>query len=166
MNLPAIVDEYRRIRASLIAEYPELVHDTEALTDTLDGLHAAQDVVARFVRQSLEDKAAAEALKALEAKYEQRRERIEKRAEAQRTAAFRLMQAIGERSIKRPEFSLTVAPGRARVLVTDRTLLPDEYWRVKRDPNLDQIRHDLAAGTAVPGTTMSNGEDCLTVRVT
>jgi hypothetical protein len=165
VNLPALVEEYRRIRATLLSEYPELVHDQEALTDTLDGLHAAQDIVARLVRKHLEDKAAAEALKALEKQYEERRERIERRAAAQREAAFKLMQAIGERNIKRPEFTLTVKPGKAKVLVTDRTLLPDNYFRVKRDPDLEQIRHDLASGVHVPGASLSNADECLTVRV-
>lgn len=165
MNLPALVEEYRRIRATLLAEYPELVHDQEALTDTLDGLHAAQDIVARLVRKHLEDIAAAEAVMGLAKLYQERSARLGRRAKAQKEAAFKLMQAIGERSIKRPEFSLSVGPGRAKVLITDRSLLPDQYFRVKREPNLELIGHDIAAGIAVPGATVSNRDDVLTVRV-
>ncbi len=160
-----LAEEYRRIRETLLAQYPELADDAEALADTLDGLTSAHDVIARLIRHSLEDMASSGALRDLEKQYSDRRERLVRRAMARKEAAFKLMSAIGERSIKRPEFSLSIAPGRAKVIVTDRTLLPEDYFRIKREPNLEAIREAIDGGEVVPGATLSNREENLTVRV-
>ena len=159
-----IIEEYRRAKAALLAEYPELAFDSEALSDTLDGSTDAQDLIAKLVRQSLETQAAADGLGGLISDYGLRHDRMEAKAAALKNAAFKIMQAIGERSIKRPEFTLTVHPSRPAVIVTDPDALPTEFIRVKAEPDKKAIAEALKAGP-VPGATLSNGGDCLTVRV-
>lgn len=160
------VDIWNAVKAAILAEHPDLADDDEALFDTVDGLTDAADIVAAIVRQSREDVAAVEALKALIGQYQARAERIAKRAETRKTAALRMMQAMGVRKIERPEFTLSVAQTPPRVIVTDRMLLPDDYWRVKREPDLSLIRDVLkAGGVSVPGATLSNGGETLKVSV-
>jgi len=167
MSAPAaVVATYNRIKAALLENYPELADDAETLTDTLDGLHAGQDMVARLVRQSIEDKASVSALKELEATYAGRRSRLSARSEHQRDAAFDLMEALGERKITRPEFTLSISKGRSSVVISNPDILPNEYWRrPSPEPDKTKIGDALAAGQDVPGATLSNSPEKLTVRI-
>lgn len=158
-----IVGTYQAIRTRLLEEFPDI--DAETLSDTLDGLHGAQDIIASMIRHSLEDKAAAEALKQLESDYAARRQRLSARSEARRKAAFDLMVAIDERRIERPEFTLTIAAGKPSVIVTDDTVLPEQFFRITRTPNKTAVAEALERGAHVPGATWSNAAPHLTVRV-
>lgn len=166
MTVPmAAIEEYRRTRESLLAEYPELAHDAEALQDTLDGVTDAQDLIAKLVRQSLETDALATGLSILVQDYSTRVDRMAAKAAALKNAAFKIMQAIGERSIKRPEFTLTVSPTKPAVQIIDAEAIPEPFIRVKREPNKAAIAAALQAGHNVAGASLSNGGEHLTVRV-
>ena len=161
-----LIEQYKRAKASLLAEYPELVSDPDVVRDTLDGTTEAQDVITKLVKHHLEDKAAAEALKSLEEDYAVRRERLQARSNARKAMALRLMNAIGEKTIVRPEFTLTVSVTRPSVIIIDDELLPEAYVRVKREPDKIKIRTDILAGADIPGAMLDNGSETLIVRTT
>lgn len=156
-------DEYLRIRAALLEEFPELRDDAEALADTLDGEADAPDIIAALVRQSREDEAAATAVGGLARTYAERSARLAHRAEKRREAALRLMQAIELRSLKRPEFTLTVQTYPGKPEVYDEEALPNTCFRYRRSVDFSALKEEMAAGD-VPGARMTNGHEGLVVR--
>ena len=165
MNPIALAETYRRLRLSLVAEYPELALDNDALADTLDGIHGGPDAVVSLARRSKEDEAAAAGIQTLIDQYTSRKNRLIKRAEAERQAAFDLMQEMGLTKIERPEMTLNVQSGQRRVLVTDNHSLPDAYVEIVRQPNRAKIGEALKNGMDVPGATLANANQHLTVRI-
>ena len=167
MTPAAIAESYRRLKAALIAEWPELAFDEQALTDTLDGINGAQDVIAKLIRRSKEDEASVEALKSLEAEYAARRERLSQRAAAQKKAALDLMSECGLAKIERPELTAWIAHSKPRAVVVDDAILPDDLVQVvvQRKPDRDAIKKAMDDGRTVPGVVMSNGSEYLTVRI-
>ena len=164
MSVPAnIVGAYQAIRVRLLEEFPDI--DEETLADTLDGLHGAQDIIASLIRHSLEDKAAVAGLQQLESDYAKRRRRFSARAEARREAAFDLMQALNLRKVERPEFTLSVSPGKPAVIISDQATIPQQYFRVKREPDKAAIAKALEAGERIIGASFCNAAERLTVRV-
>jgi hypothetical protein len=162
-----VIAEYRRQRESLLVEFPELAEDEDALSDTLDGLTEAQDLVARHVRAARHDKANVAALAGIINEDRERKARLERRAEKHLEIATALMEAMGERKIERPDFTASVRALPPKVQILDETALPDGAWRIveKREPDKAEIKRLLETGQEVPGACLSNGGTGLTVRV-
>jgi len=163
-RLAQIAAEYRRHRDALLAAFPELAEDDQALADTLDGETDAIDVIARFIREGREDEAMAAALDAMMKDMGERKQRIKARAERRRGIALSLMQAVGERKIERPDFTASVRSVPPKVEITDEAALPDALCKVTRSPDKAAIKQAIEAGEDVPGAMMSNGTETLTVR--
>lgn len=163
-RIARLAEEYRRQRDGLLAAFPDLAEDEEALTDTLDGITDTGDFIARICRQAREDEAMASGLATMLRDMGERKSRLMSRAEKRRAIAMALMNAIGERRIVRPDMTITVQPGRMAVVVTDDTALPDSLCKVERRPDKPAIREALERGEAVAGAVLSNGTETLTIR--
>lgn len=168
MTAPAaLVESYRRLKAALIAEYPELALDDQTLTDTLEGIHGAQDIITKLIRRAKEDEASVDALETLEAEYAKRRQRIATRAAAQKKAALEMMQECGISKVERPELTAWIGHSKPRVVVLDESALPDNMVEVItiRKPNKDAIKAAVDEGQTIPGVAMTNGSEYLSVRI-
>lgn len=165
MLTAAIIEQWHRMRAALIAEFPELADDSQALADTLDGEAEAKDIIAKLIRESRVDFAMVDGLSEIIGENRERRDRVERRALRQRQAAQELLEAIGERKIERPDFTASIGASRASVRITDEAALPDELCRIEttRTPDKAAIQSALANGP-VPGAVLSNGGTQLTIR--
>ncbi len=51
------------------------------------------------------------------------------------------------------------------VMIIDESKLPDNYMRIKKEPNKVIIKEALAHGDFVPGAALSNGSQTLAVKV-
>lgn len=156
--------EWNRVRDSLLAEYPELADDSDALTDTLDGEAQALDLVARLIRDAREDDSMADALTPMQRDMAERKSRLASRADKRRDAALKLMNAIGERKIVRPDFTASVRAAPPKVIVTDDAALPDAVCKFERKPDRSAIKEALERGEAVAGAMLGNGSETLTIR--
>lgn len=166
LNLPLTIETWKRVRDQLLADFPELADDPETLNDTLEGVTGARDAVWRLVKKAREDEAAVEALVSLIASYTDRKARYDRRATAAREAALRMMQAIGDAKIERPEATISRSRGRPRVIIPDESAVPETFCVVKRTPNRSLIGSLLRDNTNPPNwATLSEPEDVLTVRV-
>ena len=163
-RLSQIAAEYRRHREALLADYPELADDDQALSDTLDGETDAIDVIARFIREGREDEAMAAALDAMMKDMGERKARIRSRADRRRGIALSLMQAIGERKVERPDFTASIRAVPPKVEITDEAALPDALCKVTRAPDKVAIKQAIEHGDQVPGAVLGNGGESLTVR--
>ena len=156
--------EWNRARESLLAEFPELADDAEALADTLDGEVQALGVVARLIRDAREDDAMADALTPMQRDMAERKSRLSSRADKRRDIALKLMNAIGERKIVRPDFTASVRAVPPKVIVMDDAALPDDVCKFERKPDRGAIKEALERGEAVAGAVLGNGSETLTIR--
>jgi len=93
-----------------------------------------------------------------------RKERHDSRLEAYRALIFAALDAAGQTKWKSPEFTVSITPGRAGVVITDPQAIPDAFVRIKREPDKTAIGAAIASGNAVPGAEQRNGLPTLTIR--
>lgn len=166
MTLPAaLAAEYLRQREALLAEYPELADDVQAMADTLEGVTEAPDVIARFIRDAREDEGRADALANMLKEMGERKARFIHRAERRRLAALNLMNACGLRKIEMADFTASLRAVPPKVEVTDEAALPDSLCKFTRSPDRTALKEALAK-SPVAGARMSNGGETLTIRTT
>lgn len=142
--------------------------DDRLVLDTIEGETEALEAVSKTLRWLAEQKAHAEALKALEADYKARRDRYEARIESGRKALLNFVDEFFPRGLERPEATLSVRDGKAALIFAgdfDVKNLPPTLTRVKTEPDKDAIKAALEAKEAVQGVTLSNGSRVLTIRV-
>ena len=167
MNAPVsgIAVTYQRVRERLIEEYPGIDDDPDLLRDVLDGATTAQDVVAGLVRQAMEAAAMRAAVHQLAEDYANRAARLSDRYHRLKHAALRLMEDMGETTIRRPEFTLSVSHRKGTPEVYDEEALPESLWKYKtvRSVDREKLAEAFAAGE-VPGVRLTNGSSVLTVR--
>lgn len=168
MNAPnilptALAELYRRQREILLAEHPDI--DPVTLADTLEGVSYLPDILAGMVRAAREDDATASALKSMISDMQERKSRIERRADKRRDMVFTLMDAAGMERLDQPDFGLSVRNNPAKVIITDEAVIPDQYCRISRLPNLNDIRAALKNNISIPGVSLGNGGRSIAVRV-
>jgi len=153
----------RRTVEALLLEHPEVREDEdlritaiEGETDTFELLAIALDDIreAQMMRSAI-----TEHIEALRA----RATRFERREEFQRKLVLRIMEAAKLCKAVLPQATLSVRPAPRAVRIINQAFIPDPFWRVKREPDLSQIKAALKAGTDVPGAALSNAPDTLAI---
>lgn len=166
MNAPValLASDWRSTIKSLREQFPDA--DDQTLFDTADGECDAADVVAAFVRSALEDGAMAEAVENLEQDYRNRKNYLYERAQRKRQAALRLLEDMGEKTLRRPEFTLSVSHRKGTPEVYDEEALPQSLFKYKtvRSVDREKLAEAVAAGD-VPGVRVGNGSSVLSVRM-
>jgi hypothetical protein len=74
------------------------------------------------------------------------------------------MVEAGLKKIEADDMTLTTGLGPASVVITDEAMLPESFWRVKREPNKVAIGEALKGGVTVPGAGRGNQAPVLKVR--
>jgi phage host-nuclease inhibitor protein Gam len=131
----------------------------------VEGSTDALDVLSRITRTALDAKAMAGATGELMKEYAERKSRMERREEAMRSLAMRLMKAANLPKAELACGTISVRSTPPAVLITDETMLDDRFWRVKREPNRSAVKDALKAGEFVAGAELSNGGETLSIRV-
>lgn len=154
-RLAAALSDFRaRVRAIHDA-YPGMSDDD--LADTIDGESGDLDAaILATMRSALEREAAAAALADVIDRMTKRKARFLEGAHALRNSVLQVMQDSGIKKIAAPDMSLSVGVGKPAVVITDESKLPDEFMRVKREPNKTAIAAALTAGIDVPGAERGN----------
>jgi hypothetical protein len=149
----------------LLAAYPELVEDEVLRLDMIEGSTDLVDFVRRLERSRQEASALTEAIAMNVDALRARAARFERREQAIRDLMFRMLELAHLKKLEMPEATVSVRVGVPKVIVTDEAALPDEFCRIKREPDKGKIKAALADFQAVPGATLSNAEDTLAIRV-
>ena len=155
---------WNRARETILADYPDLADDLDALTDTLDGEADALDIVAGMIRAANRRYAMADGLKPLMQDMTERKARLADGGDKLMAAAQSVMDAIGVRKVERPDFTAWLRATPPKVQIIDETALPDRAWRTTRSVDKTEIKKLLADGLEVPGAALTNGGESLTVR--
>ena len=164
MNLAALTEQYRRLRAELLSEFPELVDDGETLRDTLEGETDLPAVIAEFIRNARRDEVMAGGLGNLIKDEQDRKARMMARADKRRHIAQSLMNAVEMGKLEQPDFTASLRFVPPKVEISDEDALPDQFVKITRVPDKTAIREALARGEAVPGAGLGNGSETLTIR--
>jgi hypothetical protein len=149
---------------ALLNENPELLGDEELKADMLQGNTNFYELVEKIHLNIMHNSALMHGLIDILDDLNRRREVLRNRIEFQRALIKRLMEAADQRSIDLPAAKISLGKSPAKVIVTDENAIPDEFVRIKREPNKTAIKEALVGGKDVPGATLSNGGTSLTIR--
>ena len=138
--------------------------DERLLADMLEAETSLYEFFASLVHGMRTAEAFIVGMSTLMDQLKARRDRYERREEALRGLALKLMQHAGVRKIELPQATLSIRAGSQKVIITDETALPPDCIRVRTEPNKTVIKEHLARGDRVPGAEMSNAEPMLAVR--
>lgn len=145
--------------------FPDLADDDDTWQIALESETDVKEYL-RTVERKREDTAALEeALSLTIDALRQRKTRFERREQAMRALLFAAMQWADLRKCELPEATLSIRDGIPKVMITDESQIPDEYMRVRKEPDKALIKEALNGFENVPGATMSNAEPVLAVRV-
>ena len=146
-------------------QFPELFEDEILRGDMIEGETEAFDFLSLIVRKIGDNKSLAIGTAEYIKELSERKARIERRDEALRALAFRIMQTADLPKAELPEATLSIRRGAPKVLITDETALPAECLRTTVTPDKAAIKELLASGREISGAVMSNGEATLSIRV-
>lgn len=138
-DLNAALATRLNLKDQLLAVYPQLAEDEQALLDTLDGMDTLNEQVVAILRHAIEREAHGKALGELIEAMRARKQRLEAGARSLRAAALHAMQEAGIPKIPAADMTVTVSPGKAKLIVTDEAAVPESLCRIKREPNLTAI---------------------------
>lgn len=139
--------------------------DETLLADMLEAETGLHDFLTVVIARMLDTDAKIDGIGNLMAALKSRCDRFEQRSDAMRGLMFRLMSWAGVRKVELPAATLSIRAGQPRVIITDEARLPEQFVRIKREPDKHLIANHLKAGEPVPGAELSNSEPTLAVRV-
>jgi hypothetical protein len=153
---------HRAVEA-LLLEHPELQDDEELRSIAVESETDAFELLGELLSSIRECQtmrvAIGERIETLRARLA----RFEQHEEFHRKLAHRVMEAAGLRKAALPEATLSIRPVPPAVRIIHPDLIPEEFWRVKREPNVSQIKTALKAGQNVPGASLNNTADTLAI---
>ena len=161
LNLAATT--YCAIRNRIRAEDPQI--DEKALADTVEGLTDLHEILTAVIRAALTDQALATGLEGRIGEMLARRDRLQDRAAKRRQIAKDVMVELDLKKLSAPDFTASIRPGTAALMVIDETAVPSMYWE-PREPRLNRqgLAADLRQGAEIAGVALSNPEPVLSVR--
>jgi hypothetical protein len=158
------VEQARRDLTALLAAHPELEQDDVLRLDMIEGETNALDLIDLLIAAEREALSLEEAVRTLQERLAIRQARFANRRGALRKFLMQLMEAAGLKKVERPAATVSIAAGRQKVVITNEQLLPDQYVRVKREPDKEALRRSLMLlEEDIPGATLSNAEPVLRI---
>lgn len=144
--------------------YPELADDEILRADMIEGATDLHETLRELERTRRQADSFAGAIKQTIVELSERKARFERRDEAMRALMFQLMEYANLRKLELPEATLSIRQGQPKVVITDETIIPKDYMRVKVEPDKTNIKAAISAGKTVPGAELSNATDVLAIR--
>lgn len=146
---------------------PEAWDDGEEtlLLDMLEAETDLQEFAAVIVDRMREASSMAGGIESRIIDLQARQGRYERREQAMRDLAFKLMTAADLPKLELKEATLSIRRGTPKVVITDEAMIPDAMCKFTRTPDRTKIKDALKSGAAVNGAVLSNPEPSLSVRV-
>ena len=163
-DLLALIPAHRAIVSQIRQMFPDETDDD--LADTIAGCSDLPDAIAAVIREALAREAMAKGIDEFAAKLADRKSRLLNRASTLRALARTAMEEANLRKIPAPDFTASLGEGRAKVIITDLSKIPDQYLRrAAPEPDKKALGEALKAGETVPGVERGNRPQVLNVRV-
>lgn len=155
---------HQKLKEELLVAFPELADDEQALADTLEGESDLTDKLTEIIISAIEDDADAEKNKALAKRYQDRAGCCTARSQKKRDIVLLVMGDASIKKIPSPYCTISRCAGTPGVQVIDEALIPKEFLRIKSSPDLKAIKEALKEAGSVPGCTLKNASETLSVR--
>jgi hypothetical protein len=157
-NLSFTLEKVAEIRALLGDADPELIHDV------LEGQTDVFEIMDWLLGKLGDEEGMEEAIAGRVKVLTERKAACQGRQERLRSALHACMVAAGERSLRRPEATVTLSAKKPGIATIDEAELPERFWKVERKVNRSEITTAIRDGEVVPGVLLDNGGETLTVR--
>lgn len=148
MPLSAHVEIYKRIRAEIAAD-AGLADDDEAVIDTAEGETDLADVLTKILRASRFAAAQAKGIAELQRQMADRKARLECRAARLKAIAMNAMAEADIAKLSAPDFTASRGHAQPPLIVPDESAVPDEFCRIKREPDKTKIAAALKEANAI-----------------
>jgi hypothetical protein len=151
---------------ALRRDFPEVFADEEFLLDVLEGQTDFMSAL-QFLDDALYDaEGMAEMIKSRITEQQMRLDRYERRATSLRGLMRELLETSGATKVQLPTATVSMRSVPPKVVITDEAAVPDTFFRIKREISKSAVADALKAGDPVPGATLSNGGQSLSIRRT
>jgi hypothetical protein len=165
MNSRVDPSALRRQITLLLHQYPELADDEQLRVDTIEGETNLDDALRLFLGKIFDAESYAEGTDDIIKRFQERKARLERRAEAYRALIFDLMQSAGLRKQELPEATLSIRNVAPKVIITDESALPLVACKIISKPDITKIKELLMDGGQCTGAVLGNGSEALTIRI-
>jgi hypothetical protein len=152
------------LRERILAEFPDI--DEETLADTLQGETSLDAALAAVARQVRNDELTIEAIEKRITELSERANRFQHRVEKGREVISATMERAALTKLPAPDVTISLRAVPPKVIVTDETLIPAEFHKPPPPPKPDttRIKTALKDGQYIPGATLSNGSQTVSLR--
>jgi uncharacterized small protein (DUF1192 family) len=154
---------HQYLREELQRKFPDA--DEDLLHDTVEGLTNLPEILAKILRDHLEDLSLVKALRARIGNMQERATRLDARAERKKALVTEVMERAGIRRLIEPDFSVFLRAGPPTLVVMNDDQIPAEFWQ-PQPLKLDRraVLGALKAGRSISGAALGNGSATITVR--
>lgn len=159
------VHNIRNEIANLLVCNPELAADDVLRADMIEGETEAFEFLGRLVTAIGKAETTQVGLKQYIDVLKLREARFDRRIQVLRQFAKSIMETANLRKAELPMATLSIRNGPHKVIIVNEHELPDEFWRVKREPDKTKIKVSLQSGVNVSGAALSNGEPSLAILI-
>lgn len=155
------IEAARTLRDALGAD----ADDAELLHDMVEGETSLFEMIDGVINLIREDQEVLDGIAARKKDLETRKERIEFRQSKRKAKIEQALAIFGERTLQRPEITLTLKRNPARLVINDESEIPSQFYK-RGEPKLDKagLKRCLKEGEAVPGAALEPAPDTLTMR--
>lgn len=153
--------EAERIKAWLLEQGED---DPELLRDMLEGETDIHEIRDWAIRKFLDEKAFIAAIKKRVDDINARKKAAEKRLEKMKLVITDCMNATEEKSYRGAEATISVSNVKPKLIITDESLIPEKFLKVKKEINKSDINKAFEEGEEIPGTSLDNGGTTTTIR--
>jgi hypothetical protein len=94
----------------------------------------------------------------------ERRDRFDRRVEFNREVIRQLMEMADIRKLELALGTISVSNKPKSVVIINEEKIPENYFRIKREPNKTELKAALEAGETIEGVTLSNGGTTIQIR--
>jgi hypothetical protein len=164
LAMPVIEHEITNLLANIYINNPELKNDDTFKSDILEGSTDYMDIINKCLLELSITEGYIEGIKISRARMDDRISKHTVRVNLIRTLLRRMLEMADMRTVKAANGTVSLSQKPLSVQILDEGLIPDEFMRIKVEPNKTLIGEKLKAGEDVPGATLSNGGETLTVR--
>lgn len=152
---------------ALLLNIKDVVEDDAEMIETaIEGETSLKEAISAAVDRILELDAHEEAIAVQIATLQVRRERFEHQSDRIKAAVHVAMGQAELRKLELPQATLGVRAVPPKAEITDESLIPSKFWKPSA-PKLDRkaVLDALKDKQEVPGATLSNGGETLSIRV-
>lgn len=166
MSIERALKHEAEAAAALVANLRDVLgEDEQATRDAIEGETGLVEAIGAASLRLIETDGYAEAIDKVMKDMRARKERFERQGELIRAAIASAMGTAELRSLELPHATVSITKTAPKAVVLDEASIPSRFWEAQ-PPKLDKraLLAALKSKEAVPGATLSNGGEALTMR--